>query len=201
MQPSTRNSLAVPGMLEAFTIGIRWVIACILLRFSLLRNRKDVAPGVSWQNSPPMNDITQLHLHVGQEVGVSPWFEVGQERIDQFASAVVDPQWIHIDPERARRDSPYGGTIAHGFLTLSLLSHLLESSIDVSRMKMGVNYGLNRVRFTDAVPAGSRIRGRFVLAKFENIKGGTQLTWGVTVEREGTDKPACVAEWVTRQYG
>jgi acyl dehydratase len=133
-------------------------------------------------------------------VGVSPWFEIRQERIDQFASAIVDPQWIHIDPERARRESPYGGTIAHGFLTLSLLSHLLESTVDVSRMKMGVNYGLNRVRFTDAVPAGSRIRGRFVLASLESIKGGSQLTWTVTVEREGSDKPACIAEWVTRQY-
>ncbi|TSA18903.1 MAG: MaoC family dehydratase [Betaproteobacteria bacterium] len=150
---------------------------------------------------PSMNDITQLHLKVGEEVGVSPWFEVGQERIDQFASAIVDPQWIHIDPERAKRESPYGGTIAHGFLTLSLLSHLLESTFDVSNRKMGVNYGLNRVRFTDAVPAGARIRGRFVLAKYEEIKGGKQLTWGVTVEREGAHKPACVAEWVTRQYG
>ena len=148
-----------------------------------------------------MNDITQLQLKVGQEVGVSPWFEIAQERIDQFASAIVDPQWIHIDPERARRESPYGGTVAHGFLTLSLLSHLLESTVDVSRMKMGVNYGLNRVRFTDAVPAGSRIRARFVLAKLDNIKGGSQLTWGVTVEREGSVKPACVAEWVTRQFG
>jgi acyl dehydratase len=148
-----------------------------------------------------MNDITQMQLHVGREVGVSPWFEIGQERIDQFASAIVDPQWIHIDPERARRESPFGGTVAHGFLTLSLLSHLLESTVDVSRMKMGVNYGLNRVRFTDAVPAGSRIRGRFVLAKLEDIKGGSQLTWSVTVEREGSGKPACIAEWVTRQYG
>ncbi|MCX7141578.1 MAG: MaoC family dehydratase [Proteobacteria bacterium] len=148
-----------------------------------------------------MNDITQLQQKVGQEVGVSPWFEVGQDRIDQFASAIVDPQWIHVDPERARRESPYGGTIAHGFLTLSLLSHLLESAIDVSRMKMGVNYGLNRVRFTGAVPAGSRIRGHFVLAGLDSIKGGSQLTWTVTVEREGSDKPACVAEWVTRQYG
>ena len=103
---------------------------------------------------PPMNDITQLQLQVGKEVGVSPWFLIAQDRIDQFASATVDPQWIHIDPERAKRESPYGSTIAHGFLTLSLLSHLLESSVDVSRMKMGVNYGLNRVRFTDAVPAG-----------------------------------------------
>ena len=149
---------------------------------------------------PPMNDITQLQLQVGKEVGVSPWFLIAQDRIDQFASATVDPQWIHIDPERAKRESPYGSTIAHGF-TLSLLSHLLESSVDVSRMKMGVNYGLNRVRFTDAVPAGSRIRARFVLSKFEEIKGGKQLTWSVTVEREGADKPACIAEWVTRQYG
>ena len=148
-----------------------------------------------------MNDISQLLRHVGQEVGVSPWFEIGQECIDRFASAIVASQWIHTDPERARRESPYGGTIAPGFLTLSLLSHLLESTIDVSRMKMGVNYGLNRVRFTDVVPAGSRIRGRFVLAKFDIIKGGTQLTWDVTVEREGSGKPACVAEWVTRQYG
>ena len=147
-----------------------------------------------------MIDITQLQEQVGKEVGVSPWFEVGQERIDQFASAIVDPQWIHIDPERARRESPYGSTIAHGFLTLSLLSHLLESTFDVSNRKMGVNYGLNRVRFTDAVPAGSRIRARFVLNKYEHIKGGKQLIWGVTVEREGSEKPACVAEWVTRQY-
>jgi len=147
-----------------------------------------------------MNDITRLQQQVGKEVGVSPWFEVAQERIDQFASAIDDPQWIHIDPERARRESPYGGTIAHGFLTLSLLSHLLESTFDVSNRKMGVNYGLNRVRFTDAVPAGSRIRARFVLNSYEPIKGGKQLVWGVTVEREGSQKPVCVAEWVTRQY-
>ena len=147
-----------------------------------------------------MNDIASLHTRVGEEVGVSPWLEVGQARIDQFAAAIDDPQWIHIDPERARRESPYGGTIAHGFLTLSLLSHLLESTFDVSNRKMGVNYGLNRVRFTDAVPAGARIRARFVLGKFEPIKGGSQLTWNVTIEREGSAKPACVAEWVTRQY-
>ncbi|MFH1602363.1 MAG: MaoC family dehydratase [Pseudomonadota bacterium] len=147
-----------------------------------------------------MHDVTQLHSRVGEEIGVSPWIEIKQERIDQFARAIVDPQWIHVDAERAKRESPYGGTIAHGFLTLSLLSHLLETAVDVSKMKMGVNYGLNRVRFTDVVPTGSRIRGRFVLDKLEPIKGGTQLTWGVTVEREGQTKPACVAEWVTRQY-
>lgn len=148
-----------------------------------------------------MRDTSQLHLQVGQEIGVSPWLEISQERIDQFADAIDDPQWIHIDPERARRESPYGGTIAHGFLTLSLLSRLLQQTIDMSGLRMGVNYGLNKVRFTDAVPAGSRIRGRFVLTQFESINGGRQLTWGVTVEREGSDKPACVAEWVTRQYG
>lgn len=147
-----------------------------------------------------MDDITQLNSRVGEEIGVSPWFEIDQDRIDQFARAIVDPQWIHVDPERARRESPYGGTIAHGFLTLSLLSHLLETTADVSRMKMGVNYGLNRVRFTDTVPTGSRLRGRFVLDKLDPIKGGTQLTWNVTVEREGSGKPVCVAEWVTRQY-
>lgn len=147
-----------------------------------------------------MKDITQLQLQVGEEIGVSPWFKIEQARIDQFAGAIVDPQWIHVDPERARRESPYGGTIAHGFLTLSLLSHLLESAVDVSRMKMGVNYGLNKVRFTDAVPSGSRVRARFVLSKLEHLKGGSQLTWGVTVEREGSDKPVCVAEWLTRQY-
>jgi len=144
--------------------------------------------------------IRELKERVGEEVGVSPWVEITQERIDTFARAIEDFQWIHVDRERAK-SSPFGGTIAHGFLTLSLLSHLLETTIDVSRMKMGVNYGLNRVRFTDAVPAGARIRGRFVLAKLDNIKNGTQLTWGVTVEREGSNKPACVAEWVTRQYG
>lgn len=149
---------------------------------------------------PTMKNITQLQDQVGTEVGVSPWFQVEQARIDQFASAIVDPQWIHIDVERARRDSPYGGTIAHGFLTLSLLSHLLESTLDVSSIKMGVNYGLNRVRFTDAVPAGSRIRAHFVLDKLEQIKGGKQFTWAVKVEREGSDKPTCVAEWLTRIY-
>ncbi len=147
-----------------------------------------------------MRDTSQLHLQVGQEIGVSPWLAVSQERIDQFADAIEDPQWIHIDPERAKRESPYGGTIAHGFLTLSLLSRLLQRTIDMSGLRMGVNYGLNRVRFTDVVPAGSRIRARFVLTQCQSIKGGRHLTWGVTVEREGSDKPACVAEWVTRQY-
>jgi acyl dehydratase len=147
-----------------------------------------------------MNDITQLQQKVGQEVGVSPWFEVGQDRINQFASAIVDPQWIHVDPERARRESPYGGTIAHGFLTLSLLPCFLLEAIEMRGVRMGVNYGLNRVRFTGPVPSGARVRAHFVLGVLEDIKGGVQMTWNVSVEREGEEKPVLVAEWLTRRY-
>ena len=137
---------------------------------------------------------------VGQEVGVSPWLEVTQERIDLFAKAIDDPQWIHVDRERAKQ-SPYGTTIAHGFLTLSLLSHLAESTFRYSDRRMGVNYGLNRVRFTAPLPSGSRVRARFKLLKFEQIEGdGVQVTWNVTLEREGGDKPVLVAEWLGRHY-
>ena len=137
---------------------------------------------------------------VGQEVGVSPWLEVTQERIDLFAKAIDDPQWIHVDRERAKQ-SPYGTTIAHGFLTLSLLSHLAESTFRYSDRRMGVNYGLNRVRFTAPLPSGSRVRARFKLLKFEQIEdNGVQVTWNVTLEREGGDKPVLVAEWLGRHY-
>lgn len=137
---------------------------------------------------------------VGQEVGVSPWVEVTQERIDLFAKAIDDPQWIHVDPERAK-NSPFGTTIAHGFLTLSLLSKFAESTFDISNRKMGVNYGLNRVRFTAPLPSASRVRARFKLLKLEEIGGnGVQITWDVTVEREGSDKPVMVAEWLGRSY-
>jgi acyl dehydratase len=125
---------------------------------------------------------------------------VTQERIDTFAKAIDDFQWIHIDVERAKR-SHWGGTIAHGFLTLSLLSHLSEQTFAYTDRKMGVNYGLNRVRFTSPVPAGSRVRARFTLAKYEAIEGnGVQVTWNTTVEIEGKDKPALVAEWIGRHY-
>jgi acyl dehydratase len=137
---------------------------------------------------------------VGEEVAVSPWVEVGQERIDTFAKAIDDFQWIHVDPERARR-SPFGGTIAHGFLTLSLLSHLSERTFSFAERKMGVNYGLNRVRFTSPVPAGSRVRARFTLAKYQPIdNGGVQVTWNAVVEIEGAQRPALVAEWIGRHY-
>ena len=144
--------------------------------------------------------MRELESKVGQEVGVSPWLQVTQERIDLFATAIDDPQWIHVDRERAK-NSPYGTTIAHGFLALSLLSHLAESTFKYSDRKMGVNYGLNRVRFTAPLPSGSKVRARFKLLKFEKIDGnGVQVTWNVTLEREGGDKPVMVAEWLGRHY-
>ncbi len=144
--------------------------------------------------------VGDLSGRVGEEIGVSPWLEVTQERIDLFARAIDDPQWIHIDPERAKA-GPFGTTIAHGFLTLSLLSHLIESTFSFEERKMGVNYGLNKVRFTAPLPSGSRIRARFVLAKYESLGGGgVQNTWNVSIEREGGDKPVLVAEWLTRSY-
>ena len=121
------------------------------------------------------------------------------ERIDQFARATEDFQWIHIDQERAKQ-SPFGTTIAHGFLTLSLLPKLSDSAFELSDRKMGVNYGLNRLRFTSPVPAGSRVRGRFTLAKVEEIEGGVQTTWSVVVEREGGEKPVLVAETLSRHF-
>ena len=144
--------------------------------------------------------VGDLSKRVGEEIGVSPWLEVTQERIDLFAKAIDDPQWIHIDPERAKK-GPFGTTIAHGFLTLSLLSHLIESTFSFEERRMGINYGLNKVRFTAPLPSGSRIRARFVLAKYEPIEGnGVQNTWSVSIEREGGDKPVLVAEWLTRSY-
>jgi len=143
--------------------------------------------------------IRELESRVGQEVGVSPWVEITQERIDTFAKAIGDFQWIHVDVERAR-NSPFGRTIAHGFLTLSLLSNLSEQTFSFSDRRMGINYGLNRVRFTSPVPVGSRVRARFTLAKFEKIEGGVQVTWNTVVEIEGASKPALVAEWLGRHY-
>ena len=143
--------------------------------------------------------LGELEGRVGQEIAVSPWFRIEQDRIDRFADATEDHQWIHVDRERAR-SSPFGGTIAHGFLTLSLLPKLVETSFAVSDRKMGVNYGLNKLRFTAPVPSGSSVRARFTLARFEKLEGGAQLTWNVTVEREGSDKPCLVAEWLIRQY-
>ena len=147
-----------------------------------------------------MTSIRDLKNRVGEEVAVSPWIEVSQERIDTFARAIEDFQWIHVDQERAR-SSPFGGTIAHGFLTLSLLSHLSERTFSFTDRRMGVNYGLNRVRFTSPVLSGSRVRARFTLAKYEPIEGnGVQVTWNATIEIEGAPKPALIAEWIGRHY-
>jgi len=144
--------------------------------------------------------IAELSNYLSQEVGVSDWFEVSQERINQFAAATEDRQWIHLDQERAANESPFNTTIAHGFLTLALLSELAKMAVSVGGVRMAINYGLNRVRFVSPVAAGSQIRGRFTLATLEEFKGGVQATWNVTVEREGSEKPCCVAEWVVRYY-
>ncbi len=146
-------------------------------------------------------NLEELAAKVGQEVVVSDWLEVTQERIDQFADATGDHQWIHVDVERARRESPFGTTIAHGFLTLSLLSHFLNNSLEFGNSKMGVNYGCNRLRFTAPVKAGSRLRARFKLKEFQHIEGGVQMIWDVAMECEGQEKPVLVAEWVGRRYG
>ena len=144
--------------------------------------------------------LRDLESKVGQECGVSPWVEITQARIDEFARATEDFQWIHVDPARAK-GSPFGGTIAHGFLTLSMLPKLSESTFEFSDRKMGVNYGLNKVRFTAPVPAGAKIRGRFTLAGYDKIEGnGVQTTWSVKIEREGGDKPVCVLEAISRHY-
>ena len=143
--------------------------------------------------------LADLQALVGQEVGVSEWISVDQTRIDRFAEATGDHQWIHTDPGRAAK-GPFGTTIAHGFLTLSLLPEMSASAFEVRDTRMGVNYGLGRVRFPAPVPSGSRLRGRFRLMKFEPLDGGAQLTVEVTMEREGADKPVCVAESIARRY-
>jgi acyl dehydratase len=142
-----------------------------------------------------------LKALVGGEIGVTEWFRVTQERIEQFAEATEDRQWIHLDRARASKESPYGATIAHGFLTLSLLSHLMKEAIQVqSGVRLAVNYGLNRVRFPAAVRADSRIRARIALLDLKELSDSVEATYSVTMESEGSAKPACVAEWVVRYY-
>ncbi|QTN24426.1 MaoC family dehydratase [Rhizobacter sp. AJA081-3] len=136
---------------------------------------------------------------IGQTVASSDWITVTQERIDEFARATGDHQWIHVDPVRAAA-GPFGATIAHGFLTLSLLPVMAESAIEFANVRMGVNYGLNKVRFPAPVPVGSRLRGHFKLTTFEPLEGGAQITMEVTMEREGSAKPVCVAESLSRRY-
>ena len=144
--------------------------------------------------------LAELKSLIGEEVAVSDWVQINQERVNLFAEATGDRQWIHLDAERCRKESPFGGTIAHGFLTLSLLPMLMDSAVVMSDVKMGVNYGLNKVRFPSPVPVGSRVRGRMTLLRVEDIEGGAQVTWQVTMERDGGDKPVCVAELIARRY-
>lgn len=144
--------------------------------------------------------VARLKDWVGKEVALTDWLTVTQERIDTFAAASGDDQWIHVDRERAARESPYGTTVAHGFLTLSLLSYLLREAVEIQGLRLGINYGLNRVRFTGPVPVGSRVRARFRLAAVDDIERGVQTTWNVSVEREGAEKPVLVAEWITRRH-
>lgn len=148
-----------------------------------------------------ITSVAALRGRIGEEIAVSEWIDVTQARIDQFAEATDDRQWIHVNPERATAESPFGTSIAHGFLTLSLLTTLAHGAMTVAGLAMAVNYGLNRVRFIAPVPAGSRVRGHFTPAALDEIRGGVQVTWKVTIEREGEDRPCCVAEWLVRYYG
>jgi acyl dehydratase len=146
-----------------------------------------------------IENMDELRQRIGQEIAVSDWMPVTQDRIDRFADATDDHQWIHVDPERAAA-SPFGGTIAHGFLTLSLIPRLASETLALPPARMTVNYGLNRVRFTAPVRAGARVRARFELLSLDDIPGGAQIVWKVTIEVEGGAKPACVAETVARRY-
>ena len=144
-------------------------------------------------------NVFELADSVGQEIGASDWVQVDQERINLFAEATGDHQWIHVDSERAAK-GPFGTTIAHGYLTLSLLARLMRSVYRVEGVRMGVNYGLNRVRFPAPVPVGARIRARVTLKAVEDIQGGIQATWAIVVEMDGAGKPVCVAESLSRLY-
>jgi len=145
-------------------------------------------------------DVNSLRNRIGQEIAVGDWFEIAQDRIQQFADATGDHQWIHVDAARAAAESPFKTTIAHGFLTLSLVSTLMREAIRIGGLRMAINYGLNRVRFVSPVPSGARVRGRFIPAAVEATGDSLQATWRITVECEGADKPSLVAEWIVRYY-
>jgi acyl dehydratase len=148
-----------------------------------------------------IHGIEELKALVGREAGVSPWLAVPQELISGFAELTGDQQWIHVDAERARAESPFGATIAHGFLTLALVSRLVSQAVEFEGdFKMGVNYGFNRLRFPAPVPAGSRIRARVTLNSVKEPADHVEIAWGVTVEVEHGAKPALVAEWLIRKY-
>lgn len=145
--------------------------------------------------------IEEIKASIGHEAGVSDWLEITQDLIDQFAALTGDRQWIHVDAERAGRESPFGATVAHGFLTVALLSRMVSEAVDLRvESKMRVNYGFNRLRFPAPVRAGSRIRARVTPNAVREIEGGLEIAWGVVVEIERQAKPALVAEWLVRAY-
>ncbi|MBS3810223.1 MAG: MaoC family dehydratase [Desulfobacterales bacterium] len=144
--------------------------------------------------------IEQLRQKTGEEIAVGQWRPVTQEQINLFAEATGDYQWIHLDEKRAAAESPYGTTVAHGFLTLSMIPALMGETVQLPPAKMSVNYGLNRVRFPAPVPAGSKIRPRVTLLSVEDAEGGVQVNWRVMIEVEGSEKPACIAETISRNY-
>ena len=152
-------------------------------------------------SSKTTTTLAELPSLKGQQLGVSEWFEVTQDRVNTFADATDDHQWIHVDTERAAAESPFGGPIGHGFLTLSLFVPMWSQILHVTDVTMGVNYGLNKVRFPAPVPVGSRIRLVATLLDVEEVKGGLQLTASGVIEREGSDKPVCVLESLTRLFG
>ena len=145
-----------------------------------------------------IENLTALAALVGQDIATSPWREISQADIDAFAQGTGDNQWIHVDPERAARQSPFGTTIAHGFLTISLLPRLMFDAIELGDIALAINYGLNRVRLPAPVPSGSRVRARFRLLSLEPAGTATQAVWACEMEREGSDKPVCAAEWLIR---
>lgn len=145
-----------------------------------------------------INGLNELRSAVGRELGTSEWLEITQERVNTFAEATGDDQWIHVDVERAKAESPFGGPIAHGYLTLSLTNLFLPEVVEVTGISSGVNYGVNKVRFPAAVPVGSRVRGHVKLEAAEDVRGGVQTTMLITVELEGSEKPACIVEAISR---
>ncbi len=148
----------------------------------------------------PVQTLEALKEFEGQEIAVTKWIEITQDRVDQFADATEDHQWIHVDPDRAARESPYESTIAHGFLTLSLLSRFMREAVRLEGIRMAINYGLNRVRFPAPVRVGSRIRARIVLATIRELDDAVEAVYLITIEGEGSKKPCCVAEWLARYY-
>jgi acyl dehydratase len=147
-----------------------------------------------------VNGLEEMQTLLGQELGVSDWHRVTQDEVNLFAQATHDHQWIHVDPERCKRESPFGGPIAHGYYTIALAPALLAQVLTVQGVRMGVNYGLNKMRLPSPVPVGSRVRLRASLAGYEAIAGGASVTIGLTFEAEDQAKPACVAEVIYRYY-